>query len=154
MSSLWITQSQSSANGNTKQVINCIWKHPDARTVYLTCNMLVRKRSLLMFLKHLGPKYMLIKPSIHNVFENLALTVPEILWRSNFSFPLVWWISKFIWKSKSKAGWGLSNSPTWASRCAPFCPVVCLWRRCFWIRKRRRRWAGWCSHVPVEKQKH
>lgn len=62
-----------------KQVINCIWKHPDASTVYLTCDMLGQEEILVNVSQTFGSKIYVDKVKNSECFKNLAVTVPEIL---------------------------------------------------------------------------
>ncbi|TKY73833.1 5' exonuclease Apollo [Spatholobus suberectus] len=62
-----------------QQVINCIWKHPDALTVYLTCNILGQEEILVNVSQTFGAKIYVDKAKYSECFENLALTVSEIL---------------------------------------------------------------------------
>ncbi|KAG5031761.1 hypothetical protein AAZX31_06G146300 [Glycine max] len=73
------SQGMPSKHSAIQQVINCIWKHPDAQTVYLTCNMLGQEEILVNVSETFGAKIYVDKAKYSECFENLALTVPEIL---------------------------------------------------------------------------
>ncbi|KAM7256034.1 hypothetical protein ACFE04_011775 [Oxalis oulophora] len=62
-----------------RQVINCIWKHPKAPVVYLTCDLLGQEEILLQVSKTFGSKIFVDKTTNPDFFEILKLTVPEIL---------------------------------------------------------------------------
>lgn len=61
------------------QVINLIWKHPDARTVYLTCDLLGQEEILVEVSKTFGERIFLDKDSNLECFRSLERTVPEIV---------------------------------------------------------------------------
>lgn len=62
-----------------KQVINCIWKHPDAPTVYLSCDLLGQEEILVNVSKTFGCRIYVDKEKNPERFQALALVVPEIL---------------------------------------------------------------------------
>ncbi|KAK7282331.1 hypothetical protein RIF29_11011 [Crotalaria pallida] len=62
-----------------QQVVNCIWKHPDASTVYLTCDMLGQEEILVNVSQTFGAKIYIDKTKNPDCFKNLAVTAPEIL---------------------------------------------------------------------------
>ncbi|KAJ1401271.1 Ribonuclease Z/Hydroxyacylglutathione hydrolase-like [Sesbania bispinosa] len=62
-----------------QQVINCIWKHPDAVTVYLTCDLLGQEDILVNVSQTFGAKIYVDKAKNPERFQNLALITPEIL---------------------------------------------------------------------------
>lgn len=74
-----ITLSHNSANGTPKQVLNCIWKHPDATRVYLICDMLGQEEIPVNVCQIFGGKIYVDKAKNPECFKNLALIAPEIL---------------------------------------------------------------------------
>ncbi|MED6149381.1 hypothetical protein PIB30_061841 [Stylosanthes scabra] len=72
-------QAMPSKNSAVQQVVNCIWKHPDALRVYLTCDMLGQEEILLSVSKTFGSKIYVDRAENPDCFQNLELTVPEIL---------------------------------------------------------------------------
>ncbi|XP_073060659.1 uncharacterized protein [Primulina eburnea] len=62
-----------------QQVINCIWKHPNARTVYLTCDLLGQEEILVQVSQTFGGKIYVDKIKNSECLKALELTVPEIL---------------------------------------------------------------------------
>ncbi|KAI3451545.1 hypothetical protein Pfo_008210 [Paulownia fortunei] len=62
-----------------RQIINCIWKHPDARTVYLTCDLLGQEEILLAVSQTFGEKIYVDKAKNLECFKSLELIVPEIV---------------------------------------------------------------------------
>lgn len=61
------------------QVINCIWKHPDAGTVYLTCDLLGQEEILVEVSQTFGEKIYVDKAKNLECFKSLELIVPEII---------------------------------------------------------------------------
>ncbi|KAK6125582.1 hypothetical protein DH2020_040675 [Rehmannia glutinosa] len=62
-----------------QQIINCIWKHPDARTVYLTCDLLGQEEILSEVSQTFGEKIYVDKAKNLDCFKSLELVVPEII---------------------------------------------------------------------------
>ncbi|ONK73267.1 uncharacterized protein A4U43_C04F29160 [Asparagus officinalis] len=62
-----------------QQVINCIWKHPDAPVVYLACDMLGQEEILVQVSKTFGSKIYVDDTSNPECFHALSLVAPEIL---------------------------------------------------------------------------
>ncbi|KAL8477546.1 hypothetical protein ACS0TY_029730 [Phlomoides rotata] len=62
-----------------RQVINLIWKHPDASTVYLTCDLLGQEEILVEVSRTFGEKIYVDKDSNLECFISLEHTVPEIV---------------------------------------------------------------------------
>ncbi|KAK9291781.1 hypothetical protein L1049_019731 [Liquidambar formosana] len=62
-----------------RQVINCIWKHPDAPVVYLTCDLLGQEEILVNVSQTFGSKIYVDKMNNPEYFQALTLIVPEIL---------------------------------------------------------------------------
>ncbi|KAL7613128.1 hypothetical protein Lser_V15G05935 [Lactuca serriola] len=62
-----------------RQVIDCIWKHPDARVVYLTCDLLGQEDILENICKTFGSKIFINKENNPECFQSLSLTIPNIL---------------------------------------------------------------------------
>ncbi|KAG8383827.1 hypothetical protein BUALT_Bualt04G0054300 [Buddleja alternifolia] len=64
---------------SVKQVINCIWKHPNACTVYLTCDLLGQEEILVEVSQTFGEKIYVDKAKNSECLKSLELTVPEII---------------------------------------------------------------------------
>ncbi|RVW33455.1 hypothetical protein CK203_111725 [Vitis vinifera] len=62
-----------------KQVINCIWKHPDAPIVYLCSDMLGQEEILINVSRIFGSKIFVDKANNPECFQALTHMVPEIL---------------------------------------------------------------------------
>ncbi|KAA8531073.1 hypothetical protein F0562_005782 [Nyssa sinensis] len=62
-----------------RQVINCIWKRPDAPVVYLACDLLGQEEILVDVSQTFGSKIFVDKDKNPECFYALTLTVPEIL---------------------------------------------------------------------------
>ncbi|KAJ8772330.1 hypothetical protein K2173_027507 [Erythroxylum novogranatense] len=62
-----------------QQVINCVWKHPAATRVYLTCDLLGQEDILVNVSCIFGSKIYVDKAANLECFLALTLTVPEIL---------------------------------------------------------------------------
>ncbi|CAI8598874.1 unnamed protein product [Vicia faba] len=62
-----------------QQVVNCIWKHPDASTVYLTCDVLGQEDILVQVSQTFGAKIYVDKAQNPECFKNLMVTAPEII---------------------------------------------------------------------------
>lgn len=62
-----------------QQVINCIWKHPDAPTVYLSCDLLGQEEILVNVSETFGCKIYIDKEKNPERYQALELIVPEIL---------------------------------------------------------------------------
>ncbi|KAI3746776.1 hypothetical protein L6452_09216 [Arctium lappa] len=62
-----------------RQVIDCIWKHPDARVVYLTCDLLGQEEILVSVCQTFGSKVFVDKENNPESFQSLSLIVPDIL---------------------------------------------------------------------------
>ncbi|XP_030512267.1 5' exonuclease Apollo [Rhodamnia argentea] len=72
-------QSMPSKHSAIRQVIDCIWKHPDAPVVYLTCDLLGQEEILAEVSRIFGSKIYVDKAAHPDCFRSLALTFPEIL---------------------------------------------------------------------------
>ncbi|XP_059643282.1 uncharacterized protein LOC132285132 [Cornus florida] len=68
-----------SKHSAVRQVINCIWKHPDASVVYLTCDLLGQEEILVNVFQTFGSKIFVDKDKNPECFDALTLTVPDIL---------------------------------------------------------------------------
>ncbi|CAN0927052.1 5' exonuclease Apollo [Linum grandiflorum] len=68
-----------SKRSSIQQVINCIWKHPEAIMVYLTCDMLGQEDILADVSRAFGSKIFVDSAANPECFGALSLTVPEIL---------------------------------------------------------------------------
>ncbi|KAL8133002.1 hypothetical protein AgCh_008463 [Apium graveolens] len=62
-----------------RQLINCVWKHPGAPVVYLTCNMLGQEEILVNVSQTFGTKIFVNKEGNPESYQFLKLTVPQIL---------------------------------------------------------------------------
>ncbi|XP_010680198.2 uncharacterized protein LOC104895399 isoform X1 [Beta vulgaris subsp. vulgaris] len=62
-----------------QQVINCIWKHPDVPTVYLTCNMLGQEEVLVKVFQTFGSKIYVDKAKHPDFYQALGLIAPQII---------------------------------------------------------------------------
>ncbi|XP_024993452.1 protein artemis isoform X1 [Cynara cardunculus var. scolymus] len=62
-----------------RQVIDCIWKHPDACVVYLTCDLLGQEEILVNVCQTFGSKIFVDKENYPECFQSLSLIVPDIL---------------------------------------------------------------------------
>ncbi|KAI3972872.1 hypothetical protein MKX01_019530 [Papaver californicum] len=62
-----------------QQVINCIWKHPDAPVVYLSCDLLGQEEILVEVSRTFGCKIYVDKTSNGEFYQALTLLAPEIL---------------------------------------------------------------------------
>ncbi|WOK94599.1 protein artemis [Canna indica] len=62
-----------------QQVISCIWKHPNAPVVYLSCDLLGREQILVEVSKTFGSKIFVDKSENPDFFYSLLLAAPEIL---------------------------------------------------------------------------
>lgn len=71
--------SMPSKHSAIRQVINCIWKHPDAAVVYLTCDLLGQEEILAEVSRTFGSKIYVDKAAHPESLRSLALTFPEIL---------------------------------------------------------------------------
>ncbi|XP_031263294.1 uncharacterized protein LOC116121482 isoform X1 [Pistacia vera] len=73
------SQKLPSKHSAIRQVISCIWKHPDASVVYLTCGLLGQEEILVAVSETFGSKIFVDKAANPECFQSLMLTVPEIL---------------------------------------------------------------------------
>uniref|UniRef100_A0A1J3FJV4 5' exonuclease Apollo n=1 Tax=Noccaea caerulescens TaxID=107243 RepID=A0A1J3FJV4_NOCCA len=62
-----------------RQIINCIWNHPDAPVVYLACDMLGQEDVLLQVSRTFGSKIYVDKATNLECFRSLMVIVPEIV---------------------------------------------------------------------------
>ncbi|XP_062195695.1 uncharacterized protein LOC133898901 [Phragmites australis] len=62
-----------------RQVINCIWKHPDATVVYLVCDMLGQEDILIEVSRAFGSKIYVDREKNSECHHTLSLVAPEIL---------------------------------------------------------------------------
>ncbi|EOA36846.1 hypothetical protein CARUB_v10008764mg [Capsella rubella] len=62
-----------------RQIINCIWNHPDAPVVYLACDMLGQEDVLLEVSRTFGSKIYVDKATNLECFRSLMIIVPEIV---------------------------------------------------------------------------
>lgn len=73
------TQKLPSKHSAIQQVLNCIWKHPAATVVYLTCDLLGQEDVLAAVSETFGSKIFVDEVANTESFRALTLTVPEIL---------------------------------------------------------------------------
>ncbi|GAB2232084.1 hypothetical protein Droror1_Dr00011106 [Drosera rotundifolia] len=62
-----------------RQVINCIWRHPSAPVVYLTCDLLGQEEILVKVSQTFGGKIYVDKVENQECHQVLTLIAPEIL---------------------------------------------------------------------------
>ncbi|KAL5714629.1 hypothetical protein ACHQM5_016563 [Ranunculus cassubicifolius] len=62
-----------------RQVINCIWKHPDAPVVYLLCDLLAQDELLVEVSETFGSKVYVDKVNNAECYQSLTLIAPDIL---------------------------------------------------------------------------
>ncbi|XP_010532572.1 PREDICTED: 5' exonuclease Apollo [Tarenaya hassleriana] len=62
-----------------RQIINCIWRHPDAPIVYLACDLLGQEDVLVEVYRTFGTKIYVDKATNHHCFRSLMVTHPEIV---------------------------------------------------------------------------
>ncbi|KAL9241709.1 hypothetical protein vseg_015787 [Gypsophila vaccaria] len=62
-----------------QQVTNCIWKHPDVPTVYLTCNLLGQEEILVHVSETFGSKIFVDKVTHPNFYKILQLIAPQVI---------------------------------------------------------------------------
>ncbi|KAF6167169.1 hypothetical protein GIB67_029807 [Kingdonia uniflora] len=85
-----------------RQVINCIWKHPDAPLVYLTCDLLGQEEILMEVSRIFGPKIYVDKITSVECFRVLSLTAPDILCEDPTSRFQVFGFPKFLERAQAK----------------------------------------------------
>ncbi|KAH1038264.1 hypothetical protein J1N35_040007 [Gossypium stocksii] len=62
-----------------RQVINCIWKHPNAPVVYLTCDLLGQEEILTSVSITFGSKIYVDNANNPDYYQSLSIIAPEIL---------------------------------------------------------------------------
>lgn len=62
-----------------RQVLDCIWKHPSASTVYLACDILGQEEILMEISKTFGSKIYVDKSSLSDYHAILSIVAPELL---------------------------------------------------------------------------
>ncbi|XP_047332676.1 5' exonuclease Apollo-like [Impatiens glandulifera] len=62
-----------------QQVIRCIWNHPDAKVVYLACDLLGQEEVLVEVCKTFGSKIFIQEANTPESFSALMLTSPQII---------------------------------------------------------------------------
>ncbi|KAI4972368.1 hypothetical protein ZWY2020_003293 [Hordeum vulgare] len=62
-----------------RQVINCIWEHPNAPTVYLVSDMLGQEEILIEVSRAFGSKIYIDRDNNSECYHTLSLVAPEIL---------------------------------------------------------------------------
>lgn len=62
-----------------RQVLDCIWKHPSASTVYLACDVLGQEEILVEISKTFGSKIYMDKSSLSDYHAILSIVAPELL---------------------------------------------------------------------------
>ncbi|EXB68025.1 hypothetical protein L484_009632 [Morus notabilis] len=94
-----------------RQVINCIWKHPEAAVVYLTCDLLGQEEILAAVSRTFGSKIYVDKEANSECFNALTLLVPEILSQDPSSrFHLFDGFPKLYERAKAKLVQAQANS--------------------------------------------
>ncbi|KAF7834151.1 5' exonuclease Apollo [Senna tora] len=68
-----------SKHSAVREVINCIWKHPNALRVYLICDLLGQEEILVNVSQTFGAKIYIDEAKNRECFQNLSHAVPEIL---------------------------------------------------------------------------
>ncbi|KAF5187654.1 5' exonuclease Apollo [Thalictrum thalictroides] len=68
-----------------QQVINCIWKHPEAPVVYITCDLLAQDEILVEISRTFGSKVYVDRVNNAECYQALTLTAPEILSEDSLS---------------------------------------------------------------------
>ncbi|XP_042517556.1 5' exonuclease Apollo [Macadamia integrifolia] len=68
-----------SKNAAIQQVINCIWKHPNAPIVYLACDLLGQEEILVEVSRTFGSKIYVNKDTNAECLQALKLVAPDIL---------------------------------------------------------------------------
>ncbi|XP_004288106.1 PREDICTED: protein artemis-like [Fragaria vesca subsp. vesca] len=72
-------QSFPSKHSAIQQVINCIWKHPDATEVHLACDLLGQEEILVDVSHTFGSKIYVDKVTNPEYFDALTVIAPEII---------------------------------------------------------------------------
>ncbi|KAI5430396.1 hypothetical protein KIW84_034830 [Lathyrus oleraceus] len=72
------SRSMPTKQSSIQQVVNCIWKHPDASKVYLTCDVLGQEDILVQVSQTFGAKIYVNKAQNPECFKNPMVTAPEI----------------------------------------------------------------------------
>ncbi|WMV53776.1 hypothetical protein MTR67_047161 [Solanum verrucosum] len=94
-----------------QQIINCIWKHPQAPTVYLTCDLLGHEDILMHVSQTFGCKIYVDKAKTPECFQALELMVPEILSEDTSSrFQLFDGFPKLYQRAEAKIAQARSDS--------------------------------------------
>ncbi|CDY21684.1 BnaA09g44350D [Brassica napus] len=62
-----------------RQIINCIWNHPDAPVVYLACDMLGQEEILFEVSRTFGSKIYVDKATNLECFRSLMVIAPEVV---------------------------------------------------------------------------
>ncbi|XP_006350962.1 5' exonuclease Apollo [Solanum tuberosum] len=94
-----------------QQIINCIWKHPQAPTVYLTCDLLGHEEILMHVSQTFGCKIYVDKAKTPECFQALELMVPEILAEDTSSrFQLFDGFPKLYQRAEAKIAQARSDS--------------------------------------------
>ncbi|KAB1670021.1 hypothetical protein ES319_1Z206400v1 [Gossypium barbadense] len=73
------SQNLPSKHSAIRQVINCIWKHPNAPVVYLTCDLLGQEEILTSVSKTFGSKIYVDKANDPDYFQSLSIIAPEVV---------------------------------------------------------------------------
>ncbi|GJN12636.1 hypothetical protein PR202_ga30931 [Eleusine coracana subsp. coracana] len=68
-----------SKEDSIRQVINCIWRHPNAPVVYLACDMLGQEDVLIEVSRTFGSKIHVVRDKTPDCHANLSLVAPDIL---------------------------------------------------------------------------
>lgn len=93
------------------QVINCIWKHPEAQIVYLTCDLLGQEDILAEVSRTFGSKIYVDKNLHPGFYKAITLTFPDILSSDSSSrFHLFDGFPKLTERAKAKIEEAQANS--------------------------------------------
>ncbi|KAF9599709.1 hypothetical protein IFM89_001655 [Coptis chinensis] len=86
-----------------RQVINCIWKHPNALVVYLTCDLLAQDELLVEVSRTFGSKVYVDRINNAECFQALTITAPEVLTENESSrFQIFEGFYKFYERARAK----------------------------------------------------
>ncbi|XP_068315845.1 uncharacterized protein [Pyrus communis] len=97
------TQKIPSKESAIQQVINCIWKHPNAVEVYLACDLLGQEEILTSVFRTFGSKIYVDKVTNPECFDALRVIAPEIVSQDPSSrFQLLDGFPKLYERAKAK----------------------------------------------------
>ncbi|KAL3528078.1 hypothetical protein ACH5RR_012734 [Cinchona calisaya] len=106
----WSPLKMPSKESAVQQVVNCIWKHPDAPMVYLTCDLLGQEEILVGVSQTFGCKLYVDNEKNPECYQALELTVPGILSRdSSCRFQLFDGFPKLCERAETKIAEACAN---------------------------------------------